>query len=109
VFLSVSELDPTETNVPDCYPSGLSDELVDFLLVALSCSSSQSTTEWLIGNICVSVLKMFHQPSDAAGTHLVISIHTIKSLTDDSCLVSLFSKKLNESMLMKRQPFSYSA
>jgi hypothetical protein len=38
------------------------------LLVALSCSSSGSTTARLIGDVRVSVLKMFHPPSDTAGT-----------------------------------------
>jgi hypothetical protein len=86
----------------DCYPSVLSDELVDFLLVALSCSSSRSTTEWLIDDVHVSVLKMFHSPSDTADTHADISIHTTKSLVDDSCRVSLFHKKFNDSRLTKR-------
>jgi hypothetical protein len=72
-----------------CYPSVLSDELVDFLLVALSCSSSRSTTVLLFDDLRVSVLKMFHPPSDTAGTHADISIHTTKSLVDDSCRVSV--------------------
>jgi hypothetical protein len=63
-------------NFSDCYPSVLSDKLVDFLLVALSCSSSLSTTARLIGDIRVSVLKMFHPPSDTADTHAGISMQT---------------------------------
>jgi hypothetical protein len=47
-------------NFSECYPSVLCDELVDFLLVALSCISSRSTTARLIGDVRVSVLKMFH-------------------------------------------------
>jgi hypothetical protein len=54
-------------NFSERYPSVLSDELVDFLLVALSCSSSRSTTARLIGDVHVSVLKMFQPPSDTAG------------------------------------------
>jgi hypothetical protein len=88
-------------NFSDCYPSDLSDDLVDFLLVALSCSSSLSTTERLIGDVRVSVLKMFHQPSDTAGTHADISIHTMKSLVDDFCRVSFFHTKFNDSTLTK--------
>jgi hypothetical protein len=89
-------------NLSDCYPSVFSDELVDILLVALSCSSSRSTTARLIGDVRVSVLKMFHPPSDIAGSHADISIHATKSLTDDFCRVSLFHKKFNDSTLTKR-------
>jgi hypothetical protein len=85
-----------------CYISVLSDELVDFLLVTLSCSSSRSTTARLIGDVRVSVLKMFHPPSDTADTHADISIHTTKSLVDDCCRVSLLKKKFNDSTLTKR-------
>jgi len=46
----------------------LSDELADSLLVVLGCSNSLSTTAQLIGNVCVSILKMFYPPSDTAGT-----------------------------------------
>jgi hypothetical protein len=89
-------------NFFECYPSVLSDELVDFLLVLLSCSSSLSTTERLIGDVRVSVLKMFHPPSDTADTHADISTHTTESLIDDFCRVSLFPKKFNDSALTKR-------
>jgi hypothetical protein len=65
-------------NFSDCYPSILSDEFVDFLLVALSCSSSRSTTARLIGDVRVSVLKMFHPPSDTAGT-VQTSPYTVRS------------------------------
>jgi hypothetical protein len=65
-------------NFSECYPSVLSDELVDFLLVMLSCSSSRSTTARLIGDVRVSVHKMPHPPSDTADTHVDISIHTKK-------------------------------
>jgi hypothetical protein len=81
-------------NFSDCYLSVFSDELIDFLLVTLSCSSSLSTTARLIGDVRVSVLKMFHPPSDTADTHADISIHTMKLLLDDYCRVSLFHKKL---------------
>jgi hypothetical protein len=84
------------------YPSVLSDELVDFLLVVLSCSSSRSATARLIGDVRVSVLKMFHPPSDTAGTHAGINTHTTKSLVGDSCRVSLFYKKFNDSKLSKQ-------
>jgi hypothetical protein len=70
----------------------LSDELVQFLLVAVSCISSRSTTARLIGDVRVSVLKMFHPPPDTAD----ISIHTTKSLVHDSCRVALFHKKFND-------------
>jgi hypothetical protein len=82
--------------IPSCaaISSVLSVELVDFLLVALSCSSSRSTTARLIGDVRVSVLKMFHPPSDTAGTHAGTSRHTTKSLADDSCCVSLRHKKI---------------
>jgi hypothetical protein len=89
-------------NFSGCYPSVLSDELVDFLLAALSCSSSRSTTAQLIRDVRVSVLKMFHPPSDTADTHAGISIHSTKSLVDDCCRVSLFHKKFNDSTLTKR-------
>jgi hypothetical protein len=89
-------------NFSDCCPSVLTEELVDFLLVALSCSSSLSTTTRLIGDVRVSVLKMFQPSSDTAGTHAGISIHIIKSLVDVSCRVSLFHKKFNDGTLMKR-------
>jgi hypothetical protein len=65
-------------NFSEYYPSVFSDDPVDFLLVALSCSSSRSTTARLMGDVRVSVLKMFHPPSDTAGTHTDISIHTAK-------------------------------
>jgi hypothetical protein len=55
----------------------------------------------LIGDVRVSVLKMFHPPSDSADTHAVISIHTAKSLVDDFCQVSLFHKKFDDSALTK--------
>jgi hypothetical protein len=80
----------------------LSDELVNFLFVALSFSSSLSTTMQLIGDVHVSVLKTFYPPSDTAGTHADISIHTTKLLVDDSCRVSLFQKKFNDSTMTKR-------
>jgi hypothetical protein len=83
----------------------MSDEFVDILLTALSCSISRSTTERLIGDVRVSVLKMFHPPSDTADTHTDISIHSTKSLVDDCCRVSLFHKKFNDSMLTKRHVF----
>jgi hypothetical protein len=89
-------------NFSDCYPSVLSDELVDFLLVALSCISSRSTTARLIGDVRVSVLKMFHPPSDTTDTHADISIHTTKSLVDDCCRLSLFHMKFNDSTLTKQ-------
>jgi hypothetical protein len=84
-----------------CNFSALSDDIVDFLLVALSCSSSRSTTARLIGDVRVSVIKMFHPLSDTVGTHAVISRHTAKSLVDDSCRVSLFHKKFNDRTLTK--------
>jgi hypothetical protein len=38
---------------------------------------------------------MFHPPSDTAGTHAAgISIHTTKSLVDDSCRVSPLSQEI---------------
>jgi hypothetical protein len=85
----------------ECYPSVLSDELVDFLPVAPSCSCSRSTTARLIGDVRVSVLKMFHPPSDSAGTHADISTHTTKSLVGESSRVSFFHKKFNDSTLTK--------
>jgi hypothetical protein len=88
-------------NFSDCYLSVLSDELVDFLLVALSCSSSPSTTERLIGDVRVSVLKMFQPSSDTANTHTDISLHTTKSLVDDTCRVPLFHMKFNDNTLTK--------
>jgi hypothetical protein len=72
-----------------------------FLLVALSCSISRSTTARLIGDVRVSVLKMFHPPSNTADTHAGIFIHTMKSVVGDSCRVSLFHKKFNDSTLTK--------
>jgi hypothetical protein len=71
----------------------------EFLLLALNCRSSQSTTARLIGDVHVSVLKMFHPTSDIAGTHAGISIHTTKSLADDSCRLSLFNKKFGDNTL----------
>jgi hypothetical protein len=56
----------------------------------------------MIGDVHVSILKMFHPPSDTAGTHAGISIHAMKSLVDDSCHVSLFHKEFKDSTLMKR-------
>jgi hypothetical protein len=44
---------------------------------------------------------MFQPPSDTAGTHAGISIHTTKSLVDYSCRVSLFHKKFSDSTLTK--------
>jgi len=49
------------------------------------------------------VIKMFHPPSDTPATHKGISIHTTKSRTDESCLVSLFHKEFNDSTLTKQQ------
>jgi hypothetical protein len=76
----------------------LSDELIDFFLVALSCSSSWLTTVQLIGNVHVSFLKMFHPPFHTAG----IPIYTTKLLVDDSCWVSFFHKKFSDSTLTKQ-------
>jgi hypothetical protein len=45
---------------------------------------------------------MFQPPSDTAGTHADISIHTTKLLVDDSCRVSLFHKKFSDSTFTKR-------
>jgi hypothetical protein len=56
----------------------LSDVIVDFLFVGLSCSSSRSTTARLIGAVLFSVLKMFHPTSNTAGTDEGVSIHTTK-------------------------------
>jgi len=53
-------------NLSDSYRLVLSGELV-----VLSCSSSQSTMAWLIGDVCVSILKMCHPPSDTGGTHVI--------------------------------------
>jgi len=64
--------------------------------------SVTATTARLIGDVRVSVLKMFHPPSDTAGTHAGISVHTTKSLIGDCCRVSLFHKKFNDSTLSKR-------
>jgi hypothetical protein len=69
-----------------------------FLLVALSCNSSRSTSARLIGDDRSSVLKMFRPPSDTAGTHADITIHTTELLVDDSCRVSLFHKKFNDNV-----------
>jgi hypothetical protein len=80
-------------------PSHLFDELVEFLLLALSYSSSQPTTARMIGNVRVSVIKMFNLPSDTAGTRVGISIHTMKSLVHVSYRLSLFHKKFNDSTL----------
>jgi hypothetical protein len=88
-------------NFSECYSSVFSDELVDFFLVALSCSSSLSTTARMIGDVLVSVLKMFQPPSDTADTHADISVHTTKSLVDDSCRVSVFHKEFSESTSTK--------
>jgi len=59
-----------------CYTFVLSDELVNYLLVAFSRSSSRLTTVQLISNVHVSILKMFYPPYDTAGTHAGIFIHT---------------------------------
>lgn len=37
------------------------------LFIPFSCSISQSTTAWMICNVCVSILKTFDPPSDTAG------------------------------------------
>jgi hypothetical protein len=79
VFFLVPHFAPLEATLQSSAISllsfGLVDELVDVLLVALSCSSSPSTTARLIGDVRVSVLKMFHPPSDTADTQADISIH----------------------------------
>jgi hypothetical protein len=76
----------------DCYPLVLSDVLINFLLVAFICSSSRSTIVQLISDVHVPVVKMFYPPSGITGTHAGITIHTKKSLVDNSCWVSLFHK-----------------
>jgi len=75
---------PSCAAISDCFLV-LSDELVDFLLVALSCSSSWAIAVQLISDIYVSVLKMFKPLSHTAGTHAGVSIHSMKLLTGDSC------------------------
>jgi hypothetical protein len=75
----------------------LSDEFVDFLLVAPSGGSSRFTTARLIGDVGVSVLKVFHPPSDTAGTHADISTHITKSLVEASCHIPLYKKFNNSS------------
>jgi hypothetical protein len=67
-----------------------------FCLLRSVNSRSRSNTARLIGDVRVSVLKMFHPPSDTAGTHAGISIHTTKSLIWDCCRVSFFHKKPND-------------
>jgi hypothetical protein len=46
-------------NFSDCYPSVLSEELVNFLLLALGCSSSRSTTARLMAMSVLPSLKCF--------------------------------------------------
>jgi hypothetical protein len=58
-----------------CYPSFLSHDLDEILLVALSCKSSLSAKERLNVDVCVSVLKMFPPRSDTAGTLAGIYVH----------------------------------
>jgi hypothetical protein len=65
-----------------CYPSAFSDQLVDFFHVVLSYNSSFSTSVGLMGDVCVSVPKMFQPLYDTAGTHADISTHTTKSLIE---------------------------
>jgi hypothetical protein len=88
-------------NFSNCYPSVLSDELINLLLFVLSCSSPWSTTARLISHVHVSILKMFHPPSDTASMDASISLHTMKSLIDDSCQVSLFHKLYNDRTMTK--------
>jgi len=57
---------------------------VNILLVSFTCGTSCSTSVWLISDCCVSIFKMFHPPSDTAGTEAGISIHT-KKLPTDAC------------------------
>jgi hypothetical protein len=73
-----------------------------FFLLRSVASVLWSTTARLIGDVRVPVLKMFHPPSDTVGTHADISIHIMKSIVDDSCRVSLFHKKFNDTTLRKR-------
>jgi hypothetical protein len=89
-------------NFSDCYPSVLSDELVDFLLVALSCSSSRSTTERLIGDVRVPSLKCF--------THLLTLLAPMQTspytpLSRSQMIPAeflIFHKEFNKGMLTKR-------
>jgi len=73
--------------------------MLTILLVALSCNSSWSTTAQLLGDIWISICEMLHLPSDSAGTNAGIYMHTMKSLVDDSCKVSLFHKKFNDILM----------
>jgi len=60
-----------------------------------------ASAAWMIGDVHVSNLTMFLSPSDTAGTHVSISIHTVKLLVYDSCWMSIFHKIFNDSTLMK--------
>jgi hypothetical protein len=79
-------------NFPDCYLSVLSDELVDFLLVVLSCSSSRSAMFLK----CFIHLLTVLSPMQA-------SPYTSRSRSlDDYCRVSIFHNKFNDTTLTKR-------
>jgi hypothetical protein len=66
-----------------------------------SCEASQLTIEWLIGHVNVSVFKVFHSPSDTAGTPAVISLHMTELSIDVCSCVVLLHKEFNHCILAK--------
>jgi hypothetical protein len=71
------------------------------LVVAFSCGTSQLTTLWLIGIVCVSVFKIFPPPSDTVDTYAGITTHTSKSPID-VCSWVIHNKEFSYHMLLKQ-------
>ena len=60
----------------------LTDECMNFMLVAFGCGTSQPTTTWLISDVRVSVFEVFHPPSDTASAHAGIFVHLTQPAVD---------------------------
>lgn len=56
------------------------DKLITSLLALLGRVCSRATATWLVVDAGVSILKVFHTPSNTARPRAHISIHTPKSL-----------------------------
>jgi hypothetical protein len=87
-----------------CQSFVLFNECVNFLLVGFSYGTFWLTTAWVIDTVRISILHVFHPPSDTAGTHPGTSIHKknwMKSPVDVCSLTVLLHKEFNHCMLVK--------
>jgi len=73
-----------------CHLAVLFHEHVNFQLTTFSCGASWSTTAWLMGDVCVSIFKVFHSSSDSIGSHSqgIQSLHVSKKSISLTAILS---------------------